>query len=180
MTQERKDQLYDQMIAWICEHIPNDEELFLTLHGHFGMTKEELHDHCIESLDAFFHENDPKTLLKQKVMANYEEFKARWLQMEPIDMIEQCDQIEGVTRMMQELPSAVSDEDALYLLRFKNPLEVVSDEWIGRNGMESLVVDDEMSHLLWALQDHGEVEQFYEMEPEFSDEDENEAPTLSM
>lgn len=28
MTQERKDELYDQMIAWICEHIPNDEDLF--------------------------------------------------------------------------------------------------------------------------------------------------------
>lgn len=54
MTQERKDELYDQMIAWICEHIPNDEDLFLTLHGHFGMTKDELHDHSIESLDRFF------------------------------------------------------------------------------------------------------------------------------
>ena len=54
----------------------------------------------------------------------------------------------------------------------------VSDEWISRNGMESLVVDDEMSHLLWALQDRGDTEQFYEMEPEFSDEDE--APILSM
>ena len=54
MTQERKDQLYDQMIAWICEHIKNDEDLFLTLNGHFGMTKDELHDHSIESLDRFF------------------------------------------------------------------------------------------------------------------------------
>lgn len=49
MTQERKDELYDQMIAWICEHIPNDEDLFLTLHGHFGMTKDELHDHSLIS-----------------------------------------------------------------------------------------------------------------------------------
>ena len=54
MTQERKDELYELMIAWICEHIKNDEDLFLTLNGHFGMTKEELHDHCIESLDRFF------------------------------------------------------------------------------------------------------------------------------
>ena len=54
MTQERKDQLYDQMIAWICEHIKNDEDLFLALNGHFGMTKDELHDHSIESLDRFF------------------------------------------------------------------------------------------------------------------------------
>lgn len=59
MTQERKDQLYDQMIAWICEHIPNDEDLFLTLHGHFGMTKDELHDNSIESLDRFFPRNLP-------------------------------------------------------------------------------------------------------------------------
>ena len=58
MTQKRKDELYDQMIAWICEHIKNDEDLFLTLNGHFGMTKEELHDHCIESLDSFFPNED--------------------------------------------------------------------------------------------------------------------------
>lgn len=54
MTAERKDELYDQMIAWICEHISDDSDLFHTLHHHFGMTKEELHDHSIDSLDAFF------------------------------------------------------------------------------------------------------------------------------
>lgn len=46
------------MIAWICEHIPNDEDLYLTLHGHFGMTKDELHEHCIDSLDRFFPEEN--------------------------------------------------------------------------------------------------------------------------
>ena len=178
MTQERKDELYDQMIAWICEHIPNDEDLFLTLHGHFGMTKDELHDHSIESLDSFFPEDTPAELLKKKVLENYEEFKTKWLQMEPVDLIEQCDQVEGVTRMMQELTSSISDEDAKYLLRFKNPLEVVSDEWISRNGMDSLVIDNEMNHLLWSLQNKSDVEQCYEMEPEFSDEDE--APAMSM
>lgn len=178
MTQERKDELYDQMIAWICKHIPNDEDLFLTLHGHFGMTKDELHDHSIESLDSFFPEDTPAELLKKKVLENYEEFKTKWLQMEPVDLIEQCDQVEGVTRMMQELTSSISDEDAKYLLRFKNPLEVVSDEWISRNGMDSLVIDDEMNHLLWSLQNKSDVEQCYEMEPEFSDEDE--APAMSM
>lgn len=80
--------------------------------------------------------------------------------------------------MMQELTSSISDEDAKYLLRFKNPLEVVSDEWISRNGMDSLVIDNEMNHLLWSLQNKSDVEQCYEMEPEFSDEDE--APAMSM
>ena len=91
MTQERKDQLYDQMIAWICEHISNDEDLFLTLHGHFGMTKEELHDHCIESLDAFFPENDPKTLLKQDEMSHLQD--------------------RGDTEQFYEMESEFSDED---------------------------------------------------------------------
>ena len=30
MTQERKNELYDKMLTWICEHIQNDEDLFLT------------------------------------------------------------------------------------------------------------------------------------------------------
>lgn len=54
MTQTRKDQLYDLMIAWICEHASSDKDLFLVLTEQFGMTKEELHDHSIESLDRFF------------------------------------------------------------------------------------------------------------------------------
>lgn len=178
MTQERKDQLYDEMIAWICEHIPSDEDLFRTLHGHFGMTKDELHEHCIESLDSFFPEESAHSQLKQKVNANFAEYKERWLKMSPSELIDRCEELEAVTRMAQELPSAVSDEDAEYLLQFKNPLEVVSDEWISRNGIDSLIVDDEMSHLLWSLQDRGDAEQDYEMESEFSDEDE--APSLSM
>lgn len=178
MTQERKDQLYDEMFDWICEHIKDRKDLFITLHEHFGMTKDELHDHCIESLDEFFPEESPRTLLKQKVNANFAEYKERWLKMSPSELIDRCEELEAVTRMAQELPSAVSDEDAEYLLQFKNPLEVVSDEWISRNGIDSLIVDDEMSHLLWSLQDRGDAEQAYEMEPEFSDEDE--APSLSM
>ena len=178
MTQERKDELYDQMIAWICEHIPNDEDLFLTLHGHFGMTKDELHDHSIESLDRFFPEESARFRLKQKINVNFAEYKERWLRMSPAELIEHCEELEAVTRMAQELPSAVSDEDAGYLLQFKNPLEVVSDEWISRNGIDSLIVDDEMSHLLWSLKDRGDAEQAYEMEPEFSDEEET--PSLSM
>lgn len=178
MTQERKDELYDQMIAWICEHIPNDEDLFLTLHGHFGMTKDELHDHSIESLDRFFPEESAWSRLKQKINANFAEYKERWLRMSPAELIDRCEELETVTRMAKELPSAVSEEDAEYLLRFYDPLEVVSGEWISRNGIDSLIVDDEMSHLLWSLQDRGDAEQCYEMEPEFSDEDE--APSLSM
>ena len=170
MTQERKDQLFDEMLGWISEAVKGSEDLYDLLHNHFEMTQEELHDCCIESLDEFFPA-DARTRLKQKVLANYDEFKAKWLQMEPIDLIEQCDQIEGVTRMMQELTSYVREEDAEYLLRFKNPLEVVSDEWIARNGMDSLVIDDEMSDIFWHLRDQQAAETDYELEAEDCGED---------
>ena len=48
--------------------------------------------------------------------------------MQPAELIERCEELEAVTRMADELPSAVTEEDAEYLLRFRNPLEVVSDE----------------------------------------------------
>ena len=98
-------------------------------------------------------------------MANYEEFKEKWLQMEPLDLIERCDEIESTTRMMKELPYAVSEEEAEYLLRFKNPLEVVSSEWLSQNGMDSNI-DEEMSHLLWQLTDRREAEEYFELEDE--------------
>lgn len=89
MTQERKDQLYEEMFGWICEHIKNDEDLFITLHQHFGMSKDELHEHCIESLDEYFPKESPRTRLKQKVKANFAEYKERWLKMSPSDLIDQ-------------------------------------------------------------------------------------------
>lgn len=54
MTQERKNQVYDKMLSWVFEHVKNDKELFRILHEEFGMTKEELHDNGIDSLDYLF------------------------------------------------------------------------------------------------------------------------------
>ena len=164
MTQERKDQLFDEMLGWISEAVNDSSDLFNLLHNQFQMTQEELHDCCIESLDEFFP-TDARTRLKQKVQANYDEFKAKWLQMEPIELISICDEMESITRMMKELPFSVSEEDAKYLLRFKNPLEVVSSEWLSQNGWDANI-DDEMTHVLWQLTDRREAEEFFELEDE--------------
>lgn len=179
MTQSQKDAFYDKLFAMIVNELKEDEEfLIYVLNNHFGMTKKEVFEAYPNTKNLIVSDSSPRSLLKQKVNANFEEYKERWLRMSPAELIDRCEELEAVTRMAQELPPAVSDEDAEYLLQFKNPLEVVSDEWISRNGTDSLIVDDEMSHLLWSLQDRGDAEQDYEMEPEFSDEDE--APSLSM
>ena len=179
MTQSQKDAFYDKLFAMIVSELKEDEEfLKYVLNDHFGMTKKEVFEAYPNINNLIGGESSPRSLLKQKVNTNFAGYKEQWLKMSPAELIDRCEELEAVTRMAQELPSAVSDEDAKYLLQFKNPLELVSDEWISRNGIDSLIVDDEMSHLLWSLQDRGEAEQFYEMEPKFSDEDE--APAMSM
>lgn len=179
MTQGQKDEFYDKLFAMIVNELKEDDEfLEYILDNHFGMTKEEVFEAYPNTKNLIVSGSSPKLLLKQKVNANFAEYKENWMKMSPAELIDRCEELDAVTRMAQELPSAVSDENAEYLLQFKNPLEVVSDEWISRNGIDSLIVDDEMSHLLWSLQDRGDAEQCYEMEPELSDEDE--APSLSM
>jgi hypothetical protein len=179
MTQSQKDAFYDKMFAMIVNELKEDEEFMkYVLNSHFGMTKKEVFEAYPNIKNLIVSDSSPRSLLKQKVNANFAEYKEQWLKMSPAELIDRCEELEAVTRMAQELPSAVSDEDAEYLLQFKNPLEVVSDEWISRNGIDSLIVDDEMSHLLWSLQDRGDAEQCYELEPEFSDDEE--APSLSM
>lgn len=179
MTQNQKDAFYDKLLAMIVDELKEDEDfLQYVLDNHFGLTKEELLEMYPDIQTHMVDVSSPRTLLKQKVTANFAEYKEQWLKMSPAELIDRCEELEAVTRMAQELPSAVSDKDAEYLLQFKNPLEVVSDEWISRNGIDSLIVDDEMSHLLWSLQDKGDAEQCYEMESEFADEEE--APSLSM
>ena len=124
---------------------------------------------------------DVRSLLKQKVENCYKEFYASWLMKQPIDLVERAEEIASIQRMAEELPSAVTEEDAKYLLRFKNPLEVVSDRWQSMNG-SGTVVDDDMSHILWELRDHRDAEQDYEMEPEYyaPAQPEQQAPDFTM
>ena len=128
---------------------------------------------CIDAYD----EESARTLLKQKISDNFAVYKEKWMQMQPAQLIDICEELEAVTRMAETLPTAVSEEYAAYLLRFKNPLEVVSDEWISRNGTDALIVDDEMTHILWHIRDSGDAETVYELEPEFTESD---SPTMSI
>ena len=105
-----------------------------------------------------------ETRLEQKVADNYASFREEWLKLPPAELINRCEEVEAVTRMAQTLPDSVSAENAEYLLRFKNPLEVVSNAWISRNGIDSLIVDDEIRDLLWSLRERGDAEDDYEME----------------
>ena len=69
MTDERKTKLIDEFLGWMIEHHNNDEDLFHTLHTVIGMTKEELNDFSIESLDVYFDKAVGEDMLKK--LTNY-------------------------------------------------------------------------------------------------------------
>ena len=110
--------------------------------------------------------------LRKRVEDCYRESFDSWLMKQPIDLIERAEEIASVQRMRDELPDAVTEEDAAYLLRFKNPLEVVADRWQSMNGSGS-IADEDMRHILWELQDRDDAQLDYELES-------CEAPVLSM
>ena len=120
-----------------------------------------------------------KAALKEKLQTCFDRYKAGWLQKRPEVLIEEAEEIASVQRMFRELPDAVTEEDAEYLLRFKNPLEVVSDSWQSMNG-SGTVVDDDMSYILWDLRDKQSAEFDYEMEPEFYCASDSLTPQMSM
>ena len=107
-----------------------------------------------------------RSQFERKIKDCYQRFEAGWLQKSPAELIEAAEEIASVRRMAQELPSSAAEQDMVYLLRFKNPLEVVADAWQDMNG-SGAVVDDEMKHMLWEIQDRQAAEADYEMEPEY-------------
>lgn len=54
LKKERLIELLGNCLGWILEEINDDERLFRTLKDVVGMTKEELNDFCIESLDELY------------------------------------------------------------------------------------------------------------------------------
>lgn len=119
-----------------------------------------------------------KAALKEKLQTCYDRYKAGWLQKRPEVLIEEAEEIASVQRMFRALPDAVTEEDAEYLLSFKNPLEVVSDRWQSMNG-SGTVVDDDMSYILWDLRDKQSAEFDYEMEPEYYEQPTPSSPEMT-
>ena len=77
MTDERKTELLEKCVEWICEHITEAEDRFEALSGHVGFTLEELHEFGVDDLDGFSEkELDYWKLVKESIENEYAAFKA--------------------------------------------------------------------------------------------------------
>ena len=44
MNQERKNELFDRLIDYVCEHCPTEEDKYIAFNDILGFTKEEINE----------------------------------------------------------------------------------------------------------------------------------------
>jgi hypothetical protein len=114
------------------------------------MIKEEVHD-------AF----------QKKLGKNYANMVIGWLKLTPSELIGKAEEVAATALVLDLLPKTVTAQQAEYLMRFENPLEVVREQWIEENG-SAMVHDEDMIHALWSIADRGDAEQEYALDPEYA------------
>lgn len=107
---------------------------------------------------------DSKELLAQKVKSCYEEYRAEWLAKSPKELVNLAETICSVNLTAELLLESITEEQAKYLLQFKNPLEVVSDHWKEAHFDDKYPLQDELSDSVDQIMDTGDAEQDYELE----------------
>lgn len=103
--------------------------------------------------------------LKAKFEDNYHSYLRDLKGMNSHELIEKAEEIAATKRVYQELKNGEYNVSYLeYLLRFRNPLEVVRDQWLKEQGA---IFAEDMEHVLWTLADKRDAEQDYELDAEF-------------
>lgn len=105
-------------------------------------------------------EDKYQSLLFDRLLENYNAFTAEWAALAPEKLIEKAEEIYAVQMTKKHLMSCVDEQQAAWLLRYENPLEIMRDRWIEENGM-GMVHDEDFSHALWVVMDSQDTEKLY-------------------
>ena len=99
---------------------------------------------------------------RETIARNFADIRKDWMQLSKESLLSSANEIVAVQLMAKELPEHVSEGDMARLLKFQNPLQLVSDYWISMNGSDSLVVDDDLGYILWKIANEEGLEETYE------------------
>ena len=100
----------------------------------------------------------PRDALREKISATYDTYHSGWLKSSTMELIGIAEEIYTITQMAARICDVISDADAEYLLRFDNPLKVVSDYWSNLGIMNSHLIAGEMRHMVWDIRSRGDAE----------------------
>ena len=102
---------------------------------------------------------------EKKVDACFEQYKTKWLNMNSAELIVHCEQINSIIRTAAVLPEIISEAEAAYLMRFRNPVEVISDMWIEQNLADTPPDEAQISAIVSKAVSERKAEAEYELEP---------------
>ncbi len=103
--------------------------------------------------------------LLQKLNQNLDEYQRRSWSMTGIQVYAHANEIAATGFCYNQIIEGLDSwpvEDLEYLLRFKNPLEVVRDQWMVEQNVDH---SESISHTLWELRDKRAAEEDYELDP---------------
>ena len=98
--------------------------------------------------------------LRDRIEDNYRSYIQQLQNRPASDLIEQASEIAAVKLVYDELMDCCNADDAEYLLRFDDPLRLVSDQWLSEQNVSH---SDELGHVLWNITDKGLGEGEYAM-----------------
>lgn len=115
-------------------------------------------------------------LFRTKLEENYQAYMSEWLMLDPTALIENAEKIAIIKQiyryLMEDRADVCYTEDHEYLLRFKNPLEVIYDELVYEG--YKILDSDLVSYSVWTLHDRSDAECDYEVDSMFAQQEHDE------
>ena len=119
--------------------------------------------------------NDLKKLFSDKIAECHQNYKAQWEGLETDELIDRAEEIAAVQRLAAAIPEVVTDTEMEYLMKFKNPLEIVVDRWLDDSAYNSPLLGEQIESVIYQIVDKGDADSIYETES-----DEAEEPTIEL
>lgn len=164
MNEKRMQECFVKLLGYILDQNTTEEELFGILHDKAGFKLEELHEYGINRADRLYKQKVPRDLLSTKVGRCYQVYRQKWEQMTQGQLIDAHNELYAVSVVYPWLCQGVPEDQARWLLRFKNPLMVVSDYWLQVNDAKTFDFQDDLHALIEKLKDVGDADIMYEQE----------------
>ena len=136
--------------------LTEDKEEFLKLTPQVfpDMSKEELHENSIESLDAFFPKepiSEKRAMLIEKIDEEYNEFLDDLNSYDADNIITSAEYILAMKRVHEYIHEdyIIKDDQIDYFLKLEKPLDAICD-WYRANEID--IIDD-LNHAIWEIVD---------------------------
>lgn len=115
-----------------------------------------------------------KEQLSEKLKNNYDEYERECLAKTPQEIIENAQRIYFAQQIYKNTADVVNDNEAEYLLQFKNPLEILCDSLESSVSVDLIYADDTFSYLVGNLADQQSADYDYEKDSDITEKEDME------